>query len=138
MQPRGCSDSEALNLKRRRVVWGWKAVERLVEPSVSFGDGKQILQQLGFQLHASNPGHAVFRRSETENPWTTLLPEGRNVPLELALAQSHSDLYFQLRYGTFALFDTGDLDRLADEIAGRLIPAESPAEPGAAAGSPRE
>ena len=119
-------------------MWGWKAVERLVEPSVSFGDGKRILQQGGFQLHVSAPAYAVFRSSGTQNPWRTLAPEGRDVPLELALAQVHSGLYFQLRYGTFALFDTGDLDRLANEIAGRLIPAESLAEPGGAADRPRE
>ncbi len=69
-------------------MWGWKAVERLVEPSVSFGDGKRILQQGGFQLHVSAPAYAVFRSSGTQNPWRTLAPEGRDVPLELALAQS--------------------------------------------------
>jgi len=109
-------------------MWGWKAVERLVEPSISFGDAKQILQQHGFQLHSSHPAYAVFRRFGTENPWTLPLPDGENVPLELALAQSHSGLYIQLRYGTFVLFDTGDLGRLADKIAGLLVPAESPAE----------
>jgi hypothetical protein len=109
-------------------MWGWKAVERLIEPSVSFGDAKQILQQHGFQLHASHTSYVVFRSSGIENPWTTLMPDVRNVPLELAIAQSHSGLYLQLRYGTFVLFDTGDLGQLADEIAGLLIPAESLAE----------
>jgi hypothetical protein len=114
-------------------MWGWKAVERLIEPSISFGAAKQILQQHGFQLHSSHPAYAVFRRSGTENPWTLPLPEGENVPLELALAQSHSGLYIQLRYGTFVLFDTGDLDRLTDKIADLLVPAEISAEPTSAA-----
>jgi hypothetical protein len=114
-------------------MWGWKAVERLIEPSVSFSDAKQILQQHGFKLHASHPAYAVFRSPGTESPWTTPAPEVRNVPLELALAQSHTGLYLQLRYGTFVLFDTGDLGRLADEIAGLLMPAASLAEPDAAA-----
>ncbi len=105
-------------------MWGWKAVERLIEPSISFSDAKQLLQQHGFQLHASHPAYAVFKGSGTENPWTVPFPEVKNVPLELALAQSHSGLYLQLRYGTFVLFDTGDLGRLADEIASLLVPAD--------------
>ena len=112
-------------------MWGWKAVERVIEPSVSFRDAKQILQQHGFQLHASHPGYAMFKRVGTENPWTTPAPEVGNVPLELALAPSQAGLFLQLRYGTFILFDTGDLDQLVGEIAGLLIPEESPAEPGA-------
>ncbi len=105
-------------------MWGWKAVERLIEPSIPFDTAKQILQRHGFQLHASHPAYAVFRRSGTENPWTTPLPDGDKVPLELALAQSQAGLYMQLRYGTFVLFDTGDLAQFADEIAGLLAPAD--------------
>src|SRR5689334_20842930 len=98
-------------------MWGWKAVERLIEPSVPFDDAKQILQHNGFRLRASQPGFAVFERAGTENPFTTLAPEGRTVAVELALAPSHAGLFFQLRYGTFVLFDTGDLGQFADEIA---------------------
>jgi hypothetical protein len=101
-------------------MWGWKAVERLVEPSLSFEDAKAVLQEHGFQLHASYPAYAVFKSSGTENPWIKALPDVRNVPLELALAQSHSGLFIQLRYGTFVLFDTGDLDRLVNGIAEML------------------
>lgn len=52
-------------------MWGWKAVERLVEPSMPFNDAKQRLQQYEFQLNASHPAYAVFWRTGTENPWTT-------------------------------------------------------------------
>jgi hypothetical protein len=109
-------------------MWGWKAVERLIEPSLSFEDAKAVLQEHGFQLHASHPAYAVFISSGNQNPWTTPLPDVRNVPLELALAKSHSGLFIQLRYGTFILFDTGDLDRLANGIADLLSP-ESQSEP---------
>jgi hypothetical protein len=106
-------------------MWGWKAVERLIVPSVSFEQAKLLLQDLGFRLVTSNPAHAVFKSKGTENPWTTLAPDGRNVPIELALAQGHDGLYLHLRYETFCLFDTGDLDDFADEIASRLRPAGS-------------
>jgi hypothetical protein len=104
-------------------MWGWKTVERLIEPSVSFDEAKQLLQQHGFRLHASHPAYAVFQR-----PGTQLTLKGKNMPLDLALAQSHSGLSLQLRYGTFCLFDTGDLGQVADEIAHLLIRVELPAD----------
>jgi len=109
-------------------MWGWKAVERLIEPSVSFDDAKQILQRNAFRLRASQPGFAVFERPGTDSPWTTPAPEARSVSIDLALAPSLGGLFLQLRYATFVLFDTGDLSRLADEIAELLLPAESAAE----------
>jgi len=110
-------------------MWGWKAVERLIEPSVPFDDAKQILQYKGFRLRASQPGLAVFESAGADNPFTTLAPDGRDVPLELALAPSHAGLFLQLRYATFVLFDTGDLVQCADEITELLVPDESPDEP---------
>jgi hypothetical protein len=107
-------------------MWGWKAAERLIEPGVPFDDAKQLLQQHGFQLHASHPGYAVFQTSGVESPWTTPFPEGWAIPLELALAPSQSGLFLQLRYGTFVLFDTGDLEQLADAVADLLTPVVSP------------
>jgi hypothetical protein len=104
-------------------MWGWRAVERLIEPSVPFEDAKQFLQHNGFRIRASQPGLAVFERAGEENPMTALAPDGRDVALEVALAPSHAGLFLQLRYATFVLFDTGDLDRFADEIAEMLIPA---------------
>jgi hypothetical protein len=112
--------------ERLESMWGWKSVERLVEPSVSFERGKGVLQEQGFRLHASNPTHAVFKSAGSENPWTTLAPDGENVPIDLALATSPGGLYLQFRYETFCLFDTGDLERFADEIATLLSPTETP------------
>jgi hypothetical protein len=106
-------------------MWGWKAAERLIEPGVPFDEAKQQLQQHGFEPHASHPGYALFRRLGADNPWTTPFPEVGEVPLELALAPSHSGLFLQLRYGTFVLFDTGDLEQLADAVADLLNPVAS-------------
>jgi hypothetical protein len=106
-------------------VWGWKAVERLIEPSVSLEEARQILEQQGFRLHASQPSLAIFKRTGLQNPWLTAAPSGSEVPIELAIAQSHSGLYPHVRYETFVLFDTGDLERLADEAAALLKPAVS-------------
>ena len=104
-------------------MWGWKTVERRIEPSVSFNEGKRIMQEHGFRLHASNQSHAVFKSDGTQNPWSTLAPNGENVPIELALATTHSGLYLQARYETFCLFDSGDLSRLSEEIASCLSAA---------------
>lgn len=104
---------------------GWKAVERIIEPSIGFEEAKRLLQEEGFRLNVSNPSHAIFKSEGTQNPWTTLAPNGENVPIELALAESHSGLHVQLRYGTFILFDTGDLKTFADEIARLLSPSPS-------------
>lgn len=103
-------------------MWGWKSVERLIEPSVPITQAKEILQSQGFRLHASNPHHAVFKSAGTEIPWTTLAPNGENVPIELALAESQGGLYLHLRYETFVFFDTGDLRRFADDIAACFLP----------------
>ena len=82
-------------------MWGWKSVERLIEPSASFAQAKETLREQGFQLHTSNPSHAVFRSAGTENAWTTLAPNGENVPVELALSESGGGLHLHLRYETF-------------------------------------
>ena len=103
-------------------MWGWKTVERLIEPSVSLEEGFGILQQNGFRLHVSNPSHCILKSPGTENPWTTLAPQGHDVPIEVALAETANGLYLQLRYETFCLFDTGDLARFGDELASLLVP----------------
>ncbi|MCO6043586.1 hypothetical protein NG895_06675 [Aeoliella sp. ICT_H6.2] len=105
-------------------MWGWKTADRTIEPSVSFDEAKQIVQQAGFELVVSNPSHAVLKRAGTESGWTQFAPEGENLPLELAIAQSERGLFVQLRYEHFVLFDTGDLDRVADEVAAAFRRAE--------------
>lgn len=106
-------------------MWGWKSIERIIEPSVSLRDAKEILVGQGFRVHASNPHHVILKSAGTENPWTTLAPDGENVPIELAIAESHDGLFMHLRYETFVLFDTGDLERFADSLATSLTSQSS-------------
>jgi len=96
---------------------GWKTAQRIVDPSVTFERSKEILQEQGFQLRVSNPSHAIFKSEGTKSPWTSVAPEGDDVPVEVAVAEGHNGLHLQLRYDTFVLFDTGDLDRFADDLA---------------------
>lgn len=100
-------------------MWGWKAVERTVEPSCTFDRAGELLQEQGFEIAVQNPSHAIFRKAGSE-----LATSAEKLPLELALARSEAGLFFQLRYGCFVLFDTGDLEELADELAARfsLVP----------------
>ncbi len=109
-------------------MWGWKTVERVIEPSVPFDEAKRIVQAAGFHLQSSHPSYAVFRRSGTESPWKTVWPDGSKVPIELAVGESEGGLFVQLRYATFVFFDTGDLHHLADEVAAVLGTKESPPE----------
>lgn len=101
-------------------MWGWKTADRMIEPSVSFGEAKRIVQEGGFELSVSNPSHAVLKRSGAESGWTNFAPQGEYLPLELAIAKSDRGLFVQLRYDHFALFDTGDLEEIAEEIATAL------------------
>ena len=101
-------------------MWGWKTADRTIEPSVSFEVAKQIVQDAGFELTTSNPNHAVLKRAGSESGWTKFSPNGENLPLELAIAESDRGLFVQLRYEHFVLFDTGDLKGIADEIAAAL------------------
>ena len=101
-------------------MWGWKTADKTIEPSVSFEEAKRIVQEDGFELSTSNPSHAVLRRAGTESGWTKFSPKAENLPLDLAVAKSDRGLFVQLRYEHFVLFDTGDLDKVADEIAAAL------------------
>jgi hypothetical protein len=101
-------------------MWGWKTAERVVEPSISFDEAKRKIQRHGFELITSNPKHGIFKLRGIDNGWTKLAPQGENLPLELAVAESDRGLFIQLRYDHFVLFDTGDLQQIADELASEL------------------
>ena len=94
---------------------GWKIVEREIEPGVSLERAREILKEAGFEENVINPGYVIFKQ-----PGTVLTTKGENYPLEAALAGTESGLLLQLRYDVFVLFDTGDLERFADELADKL------------------
>ena len=101
-------------------MWGWKTADRTITPAVPFEEAKQIVQDGGFELTTSNVKHAIFKRSGKTSGWTQFNPRGDDLPLEMALAESDQGLFMQLRYDEFVLFDTGDLNELADLIATAL------------------
>ena len=94
---------------------GWKAAERKIEPSIPLEQAKTILKEAGFIEHIANPEHAIFKRAGTQ---ATL--KGEKVSLEVALAKTETGLFLQARYDTFALFDTGDLDKFADDLSAKF------------------
>lgn len=97
-------------------MWGWKSVERTVEPAVSFEEAKRLLVCEGFRIVMSHPHHVVLEGEGDENGWSTLAPDGQQLPIELAVGCSTNGLFLLLRYRTLVLFDTGDLNRFADRI----------------------
>mgnify|MGYP006281537575 CR=1 FL=1 len=96
-------------------MWGWKPVERNIETSVTLEQACSIMKEAGFDEHVTNPDHVIFRRTGTQ-----LTVKGEKFPIEVALAKSGGGLFLQVRYDTFALFDTGDLAKLADELVAKL------------------
>lgn len=96
-------------------MMGWRPVERHIDDAVSMQESVRILRDHGFSLYVDNPGHAILRRSGTK-----VSTSGEDFPLEVAVAQADQGIYLQLRYDTFVLFDTGDLEQFADEISADL------------------
>ncbi len=96
-------------------MWGWKTVERQVSPRVLLDEARDILIREGFSEHVKNPSHVIMKRSGTQ-----LAVSGEKFQIELAFAEAETGLFLQLRYDTFALFDTGDLGQLADSLAEKL------------------
>jgi len=96
-------------------MWGWKIVEREIEPGVSLERGREIIKEAGFKENILNPAYVIFKKGGT-----VLTAKGEKYPLEAALAKTEEGLFLQLRYDVFVLFDTGDLERFADELAGKL------------------
>ena len=94
---------------------GWKAAERKIEPSITLEQAKTILKEAGFIEHIANPEHAIFKRAGTQ---ATL--KGEKCYLEVTLAKTETGLFLQARYDTFVLFDTGDLDKFADDLSSKL------------------
>jgi hypothetical protein len=96
-------------------MWGWKAAERTIEPSVTLEQARAIMKEAGFAEHFANPEHAIFRRAGTQ-----LALKGEKFSIEVALARAEGGLFLQARYDTFVLFDTGDLEKFADNLAAKL------------------
>jgi hypothetical protein len=93
-------------------MWGWKTVERHVSPAVPLDEARAMLAEQGFDEQSGDSRYATFKRDGTR-----VTTSGDKTELELAVAQSDSGLIVHVRYGAFVLFDTGDLERIGDELA---------------------
>ncbi|MDH2391216.1 hypothetical protein QCN29_21000 [Streptomyces sp. HNM0663] len=97
---------------------GWKTVERAIPGPVLIDQAVARATNLGFTVHARQPGHVVLHRAGTQ-----LTVRGDRFPLELTIAEAEDGLFLRLRYNTFVLFDTGDLERVADDLASAMTSA---------------
>ncbi|MBZ8182922.1 hypothetical protein [Oscillatoria salina] len=94
---------------------GWKVIERKIEQSVSLAQAHIIIEDAGFTEYFTNSEHTIFKRAGKQ-----LAIDGKNFSLEVTLAKMNVGLFFRIRYDTFVLFDTGDLEKLADELVAKL------------------
>ena len=99
-------------------MWGWRTVERHVQPAVTIDQARSALIENGFEERSGDSRHATFIR---EGTWWTTTAE--KMPVELAVAETDSGLITHLRYQQFVLFDTGDLERFGDDVEKLLTPA---------------
>ncbi|GAA4903577.1 hypothetical protein [Streptomonospora salina] len=97
---------------------GWTTVERTLPGPTLIDPAVARAANLGFVEHTRQPGHAVLRRNGTQAAF-----RGDRLPVELTVAEAEDGLLLRLRYNAFVLFDTGDLARLADEIAAAVTGA---------------
>lgn len=100
-------------------MWGWRTVEKEVRPGVPMDDARRILAEAGFDEQSGDESHAVMKKDGTQ-----ITKDGSSYPIELAVAEADGGLMLHLRYDRFVLFDTGDLVRYGEEIAGWLEPAK--------------
>lgn len=99
---------------------GCTPAERTVTGPVTLDHATSRAEARGFAVRERHDSFAILRREGTQ-----LTLKGEKFPLELALAQSGEDVFLQLRYAGFVLGDTGDLDRLADDLAEGLATADA-------------
>lgn len=89
-----------------------KSATRRVD-GVSLDTATRVMKAEGFEAQDANGDYARLRRPGT---WFTM--SLNKVPLQLTLAETADEaVEMQLGYGTFVLFDTGDLEDEADRIA---------------------
>ena len=85
---------------------GWSQVtEKLT--GVSLDKVIEFLKKEGFNVSESGKNHAEFERNGTQ--FTT---KGEKFPLYMLVIQEEEYTKLQLRYATFAICDSGDLEKL--------------------------
>ena len=91
---------------------GWKAAERRVRGEVLLDHALADVLERGFAVREQLPGSAILTRAGTQ-----LTTRGERFPLELTVSEAEDGVMLRLRYDTFVLADTGDLERLVEDIA---------------------
>jgi hypothetical protein len=98
-------------------MWGWKTIERKIKHK-DFNSTVDRIVNLGFNKKESGENFVLFYRDGLP---LQLIPKGENLSLQLALGKiNNDDIFMQLRYDTFVLFDTGDLEKYADIIISKI------------------
>lgn len=101
---------------------GWRPVERTIEDGLLLDPAVERAEARGFVVRERHPGHVLLHRDGTQ-----AAVRGEGFPLDLALAEAEDGVFLQVRYDTFALFDTGDLERVADDLVRALRGDDGPA-----------
>jgi len=96
-------------------MWGWKVVERRVEPSVNWEQINTVMEDAGLTKRIANLEHAIFQK-----PGTQFSLKGENFDIEMTVARAEAGLFLQARYDRFVLFDTGDLENFVDSLVSKL------------------
>jgi hypothetical protein len=92
-------------------MWGWKILSERVETSFDLAHAHEVLSRDGFEAFDETE-HVVFMKKKG----TELTRDGKNYPIEVAVAKTDDGLLLQMRYDSFVLFDTGDLQRYMDTL----------------------
>ena len=90
---------------------GWTPAVRTLE-GVTLDDATAAMLRQGFVEYDRGEGYAVLKKGGTQ-----FAVQGEKLALEAALAQQGDDVELHMRYDTFVLFDTGDLEEAADRVA---------------------
>lgn len=84
---------------------GWQTVSGIVN-DVDMETALMVLRKERFIVKEHGEHHALLHRKGTE-----FTSQGKKVSMEAALIVDKDSLRLELRYNTFVLFDTGDLEK---------------------------
>lgn len=103
------NDVKIIELRKENHMNGWLQVTKKLT-GVGLSKVIEFMKNEGFNVSESGRNHAELDRDGTQ--FTT---KGENFPLYLLIIQEEEYTKLYLKYATFALFDTGDLEKLMDK-----------------------
>jgi len=93
---------------------GWKQVERHL-PGAMFDEVVDNAIDIGFTLSSRDVGHAVLTQDGSH-----MAARASKAPLEMTATETENGIRLRWRYDTLVVFDTGDLERIADQFVALL------------------